>query len=111
MASLRPAFSAATSCSVARSVISLICSDFISVLLCGDLVPSPEPGEPKDRVGRRTEQTNQGAGADSNGRDTSPRVARRCASGGGGTGRTALRTKRADQAYGLRERGLHFLGI
>jgi hypothetical protein len=33
-------------CSVAFSVISLICSDFISVLLCGDLVPSLESGEP-----------------------------------------------------------------
>jgi len=50
-------------------VISLICSDFISVLLCGDLVPSLEAGEPKNR-------------AEGNRRDASPRVARRCASDG-----------------------------
>jgi hypothetical protein len=37
------------------SVISLICSDFMSVLLCGDLVPSPSAGEPKNRVHRRAE--------------------------------------------------------
>ena len=34
----------------------------------------------------KRKQTNQGAGADGNRRDTSPRVARRCASGGGITG-------------------------
>src|ERR1043166_5701703 len=55
-ASLWPACNAATSCSAALSVISLICSDFISVLLCGDLVPSLHTGEPKDRGRRRTEE-------------------------------------------------------
>jgi hypothetical protein len=34
----------------------LDCSDFISVLRCGDLVPSLEPVEPKDRADRRTEK-------------------------------------------------------
>ncbi len=40
----------------APAQLSLICSDFISVFLCGDLVPSLEAGEPKDRVARRTEE-------------------------------------------------------
>jgi hypothetical protein len=67
-------------------VISLICSVFISVLLCGDLVPSHRAGEPKNRGAGERKQRKQGAGADGNGRDASPRVARRCASGGGITG-------------------------
>src|ERR1700752_3317999 len=79
-ASLWPACNAATSCSVALSVISLICSDFISVLLCGDLVPSLEAGEPKNRECRRTEGENSRSRAEGNRRDTSLRVARRCAS-------------------------------
>src|SRR5271156_3642915 len=70
--SLWPASRAAMSCSVAFSVMALICSDFISVLLCGDLVPSPEAGEPKDRVCRRTEGGPFADGADGNRRDTSP---------------------------------------
>jgi hypothetical protein len=67
---------------VAFSVISLICSDFTSVLLCGDLVPSLEAGDQiPGFAGER--KLGSEAGADGNGRDTSPRVARRCASGGG----------------------------
>ena len=77
-----PAFRAATICSVALSVISLTCSDFISVPLCGDLVPSLEAGEPKDRDCRRMEEVNQKAAAEGNECDTRPRVAGRCASGG-----------------------------
>src|SRR5258708_34031735 len=85
--SLWPAFSAATSCSVALSVISLICSDFI--------FRSPVRGFGSLTRGRGTKgphwQENgrvldQGAGADGNRRDTSRRVARRGAGWGGITG-------------------------
>src|ERR1700739_2464526 len=69
-ASLCPCCSAATRCSVAFSVISLICSDFISVLLCGDLVPSHGAGEPKNRVRRRTEVENPAPERKGNRRDT-----------------------------------------
>ena len=48
----------------------------------------------------------QKAGADGNGRDASQRVARRCASGGGVTGRTALTKKRTEQAQGFARKGI-----
>src|SRR5258708_38948598 len=51
--------------------------------LGGDLVPSLEAREPKDRGRGERKGTNQGAVADGNRRDTSPRVARRCAREGG----------------------------
>ena len=38
--------------------LDLLCFHF-SVLLCGDLVPSLEAGEPKDRAYRRTEKAGQ----------------------------------------------------
>jgi len=46
---LGPAFRSAMSRSVAWFVISLICCEFISVLLCGDLVPTRtwEPKKPR----------------------------------------------------------------
>src|ERR1700684_3392725 len=69
------------SCSVAFSVMALICSDFISVLLCGDLVPSLGAGEPKNRESRRTEENKSKGAAGGNRRDASRRVARGCARG------------------------------
>ncbi len=59
----------------------LDCSAFISVLLCGDLVPSLEAGGPKNRDCRRMEKENSRSRAEGNRRDASLRVARRCASG------------------------------
>src|SRR5271168_5332574 len=77
--SLRPASRAAMSCSVAFSVMALICSDFISVLLCGDLVPSLGAGEPKNRECRGTEGNKRRTRQEATG---VTRVARRCARGG-----------------------------
>ena len=71
----------ATSCSVALSVSSLICSDFMfrspvrgfGSLTCGRGTKGPRSKE----NGNRRIRGNQGAGADGNGLDRSPRVASR----------------------------------
>src|SRR6266850_3019697 len=53
-ASLWPALSADISCSLALSMICLICSDFISILLCGALAPRRQRTEEGRAWPRRT---------------------------------------------------------